>query len=210
MAVHKSALKLNLRSWVLAQGIPSPEGKLAKSRKPPRPWHYALCHLLWGEPSAEHLLLTLCSHEIKTQKPNLHKLLIWFSSSLLNFIKKPDFGLALVPADFQFLCHPCLVLHLLIIFPSPVYPKPSFMDGHLKYLIEKPFVLHWNLNLLREAKETGFTSYLSQCNSYLLPNRAVCFPFPLPAVCSLCFHYPTLAFIQVSAKAVKEAQLSEN
>lgn len=45
VAVHQSGLKLNLRSRMLAQGVTSPEGKLAKSRKPPKPWHDTLCHL---------------------------------------------------------------------------------------------------------------------------------------------------------------------
>lgn len=120
-------------------------GQDCQVQKPKRD-PYTLCHLPEGEPSAAHLLLILCSHEIKNKNPNLHKqmiqLILFFSSQLYN-----------EPSRVSELWSLFAIYSIFTPTDGFSFPYLSiafffFMTGHLKYLIVKPFVLNWQPHAL--------------------------------------------------------------
>lgn len=139
LAMHRSGLKLSLRSWVLAQGLTSAQGKFARSRN--QRGIITLCATCQRE---NPVLSTSCSPCVHMKwrariQIYINKLFNWFFFSLLSFVMNP--------AEFQ---SSAVCLQSMSIFTPTdgfsfsIYPEPFFFrNGHLKYLIVKPFVLNW-------------------------------------------------------------------
>lgn len=117
MAMHRSGLKLSLRSWVLAQGLTSAQGKIARSRNQRGiPTLFATCQ---RENPVLRTSCWSCVHMKLRTKIQIYisKWFSWFFSSLVSFIMNP--------VEFQSseVClQSILFLPLLMVFHSPIYP----------------------------------------------------------------------------------------
>lgn len=139
LAVHRSALKLSWNPWVLAQRLPSADWDCQVQN--PKRDHSTLCPLPEGEPSAVHLLLP-CVHikfrtRIQIYTNKLFRWLFFFSPQLCNEPNRVSEFCSLFAIYDYF--YPHWWFFILLFIHSLFF----LMNGHLKYLIVKPFVLNW-------------------------------------------------------------------